>query len=138
MRRIIVTVSALVLALTACGPAPENETSEASTTEETVQDGSTTESGDQESTTEEWDGELLIANVREALTDGAFPDLADVAMTSPEPGLVVVMADDDTPYRGDAGAIVGETCETVPELEQVSVDNTSTGGQVIGPVDTPC
>lgn len=87
-----------------------------------------------------WDSDQIIDDIRNSLENGAFPELADIELRADDddPGHVTVITDSDTPFLGDAGAIIGDTCEDVPELERVTLDHSEHGGATLGPVDTSC
>src|SRR5699024_11599681 len=85
-----------------------------------------------------WGSETVIADIRDSLGTGECPELAEVQLQADgdDPGHVTVIADEDTPLRGDVGVIVGDTCEDVPEVERVTV--VYVDGSSVGPIDTSC
>lgn len=147
--RTLATAAAVVTlaAVTACGPPPPPPDDDAPEEAEEVSEEEQDDAEDAEPEEEEYDGTALAEDVDDALhaysADLDWPEVAAMAeavtLTSPEPGhLVVVMPEGEVPLAGDAGGITAEQCATVPDLEQVSVDHTASGGEVIGPVAVDC
>lgn len=141
MHKLALPTAALlaVLAVTACEPEEAADSTETAAVEEPTAEEPVEETED-DAPEAGWDSEQAIADIRTSLEEGAFPELADVGLqaSDDEPGHVTVVTAEDTPLLGDVGAIVGDTCEDVPELESVTVDHSGHGGQVIGPVDARC
>lgn len=137
MRTLALPAAALLalITVTACEPEDTATDSTEAAVEETEE-----ETEEEDAPEPGWDSEQIIADIRSSLEDGAFPELADVGLeaTDDTPGHVTVITAEDTPLLGDAGAIVGDTCEDVPELEQITLDHSGHGGGVLGPVDTSC
>lgn len=149
--RLLALLVALALAGTACLPPPpdgppEDDAAEESPEEEEDEPTQGPEEkpadddgGGNDAEDEGWDGEATVDDIQAALEDGAFPEIAGVKLVAEdEPGHVRVVTEEDTPFLGDVGAFVGDTCEEVPELKQVTVDHSEHGGEVVGPVEAPC
>ena len=128
--------------LAGCMPAPDDDPTSWSSAADSSPEASSTEedeeTGESENIESGWDSDQIIADIRVSLESGEFSELADVQLQADDddPGHVTVVTTDGTPFLGDAGAIIGDTCEDVPELERVTVVHTD--GATVGPVDTRC
>lgn len=125
--------------LAGCASTPsEDDTSSSSVTEPAPTEEEEAEETEEAESEPDWDSEQVIADIRDSLENGEFPELAEVQLQADgdDPGHVTVIADEDTPLMGDVGVIVGDTCEDVPEVERVTV--VYVDGSTVGPIDTSC
>ena len=123
--------------LAGCASTPsEDDTSSSSVTEPAPTEEEEAEETEEAESEPDWDSEQVIADIRDSLENGEFPELAEVQLQADgdDPGHVTVIADEDTPLMGDVGVIVGDTCEDVPEVERVTV--VYVDGSTVGPIDT--